>query len=107
MAVTGIGRNHTTLRSSLGNNGSKSLCAGIPNESIMSLGAPARLFHAIARVAVLRYSDSKHVSLEEQLAIFLYICQTGLGCRHVAEHFQHSNETITKFVDFLQKNGVY
>ncbi|KAJ7692321.1 hypothetical protein B0H16DRAFT_1216065, partial [Mycena metata] len=24
-------------------------------------------------------------------------CRTGLGCRHVGERFQRSNETITKF----------
>ncbi|KAF7288196.1 DDE Tnp4 domain-containing protein [Mycena chlorophos] len=41
------------------------------------------------------YGDSKHVTLEEQLAIFLYICRTGLGCRHVGERFQRSNDTIT------------
>jgi hypothetical protein len=49
----------------------------------------------------LGYSDSKYVSLEEQLAIYLYICRTGLGCCHVGEHFQRSNETITKWVNFL------
>jgi hypothetical protein len=49
----------------------------------------------------LGYSDSRYVSLEEQLAIFLYICRTGLGCRHVGEHFQRTNETITKLVNLL------
>jgi hypothetical protein len=31
------------------------------------------------------HSDSKYVSLEEQLAIFLYMCVTGLMIRHVGE----------------------
>ena len=33
--------------------------------------------------------------LEEQLAIFLYICVTGLTVHHVSEHFQHSSSIIS------------
>jgi hypothetical protein len=36
--------------------------------------------------------------LEEQLAIFLYACVTGLSVRHLGEHFQRSNDTISKYV---------
>jgi hypothetical protein len=43
-------------------------------------------------------SDSRHVTLEEQLAIFLHACVTGLTVRHLAERFQRSNETIAKYV---------
>jgi DDE superfamily endonuclease len=43
---------------------------------------------------------SKHVSLEEKLAIFLYTCVTGLSLRHVGERFQRSTETISKYVFF-------
>jgi hypothetical protein len=39
---------------------------------------------------------SKHVSLEEQLAIFLYASVTGLSIRHLGERFQRSNEIISK-----------
>jgi hypothetical protein len=39
---------------------------------------------------------SRHVFLEEQLAIFLYICVTGMSIWHVAEQFQHSNRTVSK-----------
>jgi hypothetical protein len=42
------------------------------------------------------YQNSKHVSLEEQLAIFLYTCVTGMTIRHVGERFQRSNETISR-----------
>ncbi|KAL1944221.1 hypothetical protein VTO73DRAFT_3406 [Trametes versicolor] len=35
--------------------------------------------------------------LEEQLAIFLYTCRTGLSTRHVGERFQRANATITKY----------
>lgn len=44
----------------------------------------------------LGYSRSKYVSLEEQLAIFLYMCVTGLSIRHTGERFQRSNETISR-----------
>ena len=44
----------------------------------------------------LGYSRSKYVSLEEQLAIFLYMCIMGLSIRHTGERFQHSNETISR-----------
>lgn len=40
--------------------------------------------------------DSKYVGLDEQTAIFLYMCITGLSVRHVGERFQRSNETISK-----------
>lgn len=43
-------------------------------------------------------NDSKHVTLEEQLAIFLYACVTGISVCHLAERFQRSNETILKCV---------
>ncbi|TFK22184.1 hypothetical protein FA15DRAFT_556361, partial [Coprinopsis marcescibilis] len=35
------------------------------------------------------------VTLNEQAAIFLYMCRTGLSVQHVGERFQRSNETIT------------
>jgi hypothetical protein len=44
----------------------------------------------------LGHHDSKFVTLEEQLAIFLYMCVTGLTIRHVGERFQRSNETISR-----------
>jgi hypothetical protein len=46
---------------------------------------------------------SKYISLEEKLAIFLYTCVTGLSLHHVGECFQHSTETISKYV-FLSIN---
>ena len=40
--------------------------------------------------------DSRYVGLDEQVAIFLYMCVTGLSIRHVAERFQRSNDTRSK-----------
>jgi hypothetical protein len=39
----------------------------------------------------------QHISLEEQVAIFLSKSVTGLLIQHVSEHFQHSNETISLY----------
>ena len=41
------------------------------------------------------HRDSKTVSLEEQLAIFLYTCITGLSIQHVSERFQHATDTTS------------
>ncbi len=40
--------------------------------------------------------SSHHVSIEEQLSIFLYTAVMGLTCTHVGEHFQWSIDMITK-----------
>ena len=42
--------------------------------------------------------SSKHVFLEEQLAIFLYTCVTGLSLRHVSKRFQRANETTSRYI---------
>ncbi|KIM64947.1 hypothetical protein SCLCIDRAFT_1164605, partial [Scleroderma citrinum Foug A] len=43
------------------------------------------------------HQASTHISLEEQLAIFLYICVTGLPIRHIGERFQRSNDMISMY----------
>lgn len=40
--------------------------------------------------------DSCYVGLNEQVAIFLYMCVTGMSTQHVAERFQCSNTSISK-----------
>jgi hypothetical protein len=52
----------------------------------------------VAELRACGMSDSCHIILEEQAAIFLYMCVTGLSIRHVGERFQHANETISKYV---------
>lgn len=37
------------------------------------------------------------ITVEEQEAIFLYMCVTGLSIHHVGERFQHCNETISLY----------
>ena len=43
-------------------------------------------------------NDTRYVTVEEQAAIFLYMCITGLKIWHVGEHFQRANATISKRV---------
>jgi protein involved in ribonucleotide reduction len=54
-----------------------------------------KLIHAL-RVHV-RFSPTKHLSREEQLAIFLRVAVTGLGNREHQEQFQRSGDTISKY----------
>jgi hypothetical protein len=74
------------------------LIEGHPDRIKCELGMRLHVF--LALVATLRATsglrDSKNVTLEEQVAIFLYTCVTGLSIRHVGERFQRSNETISK-----------
>jgi DDE superfamily endonuclease len=46
------------------------------------------------------HMSSKHVALEEQLAIFLYTCVTVLSLPHVGECFQRTSTTVSKYVYF-------
>ena len=41
-------------------------------------------------------TDSQYITLEEQLAIFLYGCVTGLSVHHLGERFQRANDTVAK-----------
>jgi hypothetical protein len=43
-------------------------------------------------------APTKHLSSEEQVAIFLRIAVTGLGNREHQERFQRSGETISKSI---------
>ena len=42
--------------------------------------------------------DTRWVSAEEQVAIFLHLAVTGLPQRHLEERFQRSPDTLSKFV---------
>ncbi len=73
------------------------LLTGHPERIRCELGVHRHVFaRLISELRELGHSNSKSVSLEEQLAIFLYTCITGLTTRHVGERFQRSNETITR-----------
>ena len=71
------------------------LLAGHPQCIHTELGVSHEIF--IALLHHIGHTDSKFVSLEEQLAIFLYESVTGLTVQHLGERFQWSNETIAKY----------
>ena len=73
------------------------LLDGHPDHICCELGLQKGTFHELLHtLCCFSAADSKHVSLEEQLAIFLYMSATGLTIQHTGEHFQCSNDTISK-----------
>ena len=73
------------------------LLSGHPERIRCELGVSQDVFvKLISELHKMGHTSSKFVSLEEQLAIFLYCCVTGLTIRHVGERFQRSNETISR-----------
>ena len=75
----------------------RELLAGRPECIHCELGVHSHVFfELIEALHQLGHGRSKYVSLEEQLAIFLYISVTGMTIRHAGERFQRSNETISR-----------
>ena len=76
----------------------KELVVGHPDKIKDELGIHLHVFliflHQLRVIGGL--TDSIEVSLQEQAAIFLYTCVTGLSLRHIAEQFQCSVDTIPK-----------
>ena len=74
------------------------LITGHPNCICCELGMCANVFlQLVTEICALGHTNSWFVSLEEQLAIFLYTCVTDLTIRHVGEHFQRSSDTISQY----------
>lgn len=91
---------HTSILS--GHNWVLELLNGHPERIRTELGVHKHVFLAlIAELHALGHADSKFVTLEEQLAIFLYASVTGLSVRHLGERFQRSNETISKYFSYF------
>jgi hypothetical protein len=73
------------------------LLNGHPERIRTELGVHKVVFRAlITELRSMGHGDSKYVTLEEQLAIYLYTSVTGLSIRHVGERFQRANGTISK-----------
>ena len=73
------------------------LIFGHPERIRTCLGMRVHVF--LALVSELRLhglKDSRYVTLKEKVAIFLYVCVTGLSVEHVGERFQRSNDTISR-----------
>src|ERR1700720_502937 len=75
------------------------LLRGHPKHIRRELGVHKHIFRAlIVALQDAGYTRSKFVTLEEQLAIFLYTCVTGLSLIHICERFQRAQETTSKYV---------
>jgi hypothetical protein len=86
---------HTSILS--GEGWVQELLNGHPKRIQCELGITKELFHQLLyELQAMGHTRSKYVSLEEQLAIFLYSSVTGLTVRHAGERFQRSNATISK-----------
>ena len=73
------------------------LLTGHPLRIKTELGMRVELFHLLVHeLREIGLEGTCNITLEEQLAIFLYTCVTGLSIRHVGEHFQHANATISR-----------
>jgi hypothetical protein len=76
------------------------LIAGHDGRFYNELGMHKHVFWAL--LAILRretgLGDTRHVSAEEQLAIFLHYAHRGLSNRALQERFQRSGDTISKWV---------
>jgi hypothetical protein len=74
------------------------LLHGHPECIHTELGVHKEVFHALIEVLLsMGHGDSRNVTLQKQLAIFLHMSVTGLSICHVGERFQHANETISKW----------
>jgi hypothetical protein len=73
------------------------LLNGHPECIRCELGIHKHVFHhLIVRLLAAGIVPSQDVSIEEKLAIFLYMSVTGLTIHHVREQFQHANGTISR-----------
>ena len=73
------------------------LLHGHPEHICMELGVHKEVFLALVEeLQSMGHGDMRNVTLQEQLAIFLYISVTGLSVCHAGERFQHANGTISK-----------
>ena len=73
------------------------LLHGHPERIRTELGVHKEVFLALVdELQLMGHGDTRNVTLQEQLAIFLYMSVTGLSIRHVGERFQHANGTISK-----------
>jgi hypothetical protein len=63
-----------------------------------NLGMNRHVFRWLLRALIEKagQGDTKHVTLEEQLAMFLYFSVTGSSIRKLEEWFQRSPDTVSK-----------
>jgi hypothetical protein len=74
------------------------LLTGHPERFREQLGLAHHVFRKLSQVLQESHGlrDSRHVSADEQLAIFLHFARTGSSSRMLQERFQRSGDTISK-----------
>lgn len=74
------------------------LLSGHPVRFYDELGITKLVFQKLKRELVIYsgFKDSRFISMDEQLAIFLRFCRSGVGSRQVREEFQHGPDTVSK-----------
>ena len=83
------------------------LLEGHPKCIQNELGVHKPIFRIlIAKLQNTGFHPTRNISSEEQLAIFLHACVTGLSVHHIGERFQHSNDTIAKYNSILTSLSV-
>ena len=74
------------------------LLNGHPDRILHVLGVRLKVFNELIDILQKKgEQDSREVKLEEQLAIFLYMCVTGITVRQAGERFQRASDTISKY----------
>jgi hypothetical protein len=77
------------------------LLSGHPKRFYASMGMNKHVFRALLQELIkVGLHDTRYVSSEEQLAIFLFLAVTGVAQRHLEECFQRSPDTISKCVSY-------
>jgi hypothetical protein len=74
------------------------LLEGHPTRFQEQMGMAHHVFHQLSNElqTYCGLSNTKYVSANEQLAIFLHLARTGLSSRMLQERFQRSGDTISK-----------
>ena len=73
------------------------LLSGHPKRIYNELGVNRKTFLALVQsLQEIGIQSSRHVTIEEQVSIFLYTAVTGLSSTHVGERFQRTSGTISK-----------
>ena len=71
------------------------LLDGPPEHFRSELGVRKNVFEQLVQeLSAQGHTGCKKITLEQQLAIFLYVCASGLSCRHIGGRLGLSNETI-------------
>lgn len=87
---------HTSILSGEGR--MQELLAGHPVPFYNEFGMSVHVFHHLLRELhqFTPFNHSKHLSMTEQLGIFLWMCRKGASVRDTMYHFQRSPDTISK-----------